>query len=156
MRLSMILAVFLAIILMMPTKAQDDKNKEKCTGDCCANIDHANKKDTFLIKNTSMESPAKPKALACKLTSPELQKRKAEVLASLKRKILKKEELLGGYKYTFDGSDANLDELTTFIKTERACCDFFDFTLVVSDRLILLSITGPKGAKEFISDEMDL
>jgi len=114
------------------------KPKDQCTADCC-------------------KSGSKP-VLACKLTSPELQKRKATVLASLKEKILDRKETATGFQYQFKGDDQLLDELTTFIKTERQCCDFFDFGLTVKGdgTLVLLDISGPKGAKEFIKTELDL
>ena len=44
----------------------------------------------------------KKKVVACQLTSPELQKRKEEVLASLKAKVLEKIELGNGYQYKFN------------------------------------------------------
>ena len=84
------------------------------------------------------------KEITCKLTSPEIRERKATVIASLKKKIIVKKELPNGYSYQFKGSDANIDELTTFVKTERLCCDFFDFSLVVKGdgTIALLTITG--------------
>jgi hypothetical protein len=69
--------------------------------------------------------------ITCKLTSPEIQQRKATVIASLKKKIVVKKELSNGFAYKFAGSDAIVDELTTFVKTERLCCNFFDFSLSV-------------------------
>jgi hypothetical protein len=107
-------------------------------------------------KDTAMETPTKNKTIACKLTSPELRKRKEEVIASLKSKILEKEELTKGYKYKFEGSDQVIDEITSFIKTERLCCDFFDFSISISGNQLWLSITGPKGAKEFMKAELDM
>ena len=98
------------------------------------------------------------KLLTCKLTSPEMQQRKATVFASLKKKIIFKKELPNGLSYQFKGTDANIDELASFIKTERLCCDFFDFSLTVkvNGTSALLTITGPKGAKDFIKTELDL
>ncbi len=100
----------------------------------------------------------KDKKVACKLTSPELQKRKKEVLASLKAKVVEKEEVANGYQYKFDGSNELLDELVQFIKTERACCNFFTFQLTIEDNAspVVLTISGPDGAKEFIESEMGL
>ncbi|MDR2272066.1 MAG: hypothetical protein LBF27_14265 [Sphingobacterium sp.] len=97
------------------------------------------------------------KTLACKLTSPELQKRKETVIASLKKQVIKKNEIENGYTFEFEGDDKIIDELTEFIKTERLCCDFFDFEIKVSgDRsAALLSITGPEGVKEFINSELE-
>ena len=105
-----------------------------------------------------MSTEAPTKIVACKLTSPELQKRRSDVLAILKRKVLDKIELENGYKYKFEGSDRMFDEVVTFIKSERACCDFFTFNISISDNQsnIWLSITGPHGAKEFLNKEMDL
>ncbi len=96
------------------------------------------------------------KELACKLTSPELRKRKDEVIASLKSKILEKQEIKEGYRYKFNGSDEIIDELAEFVKTERQCCDFFDFDLSISGDEAWLSITGPEGTKQFIKDELEL
>lgn len=98
------------------------------------------------------------KNLSCKLTDPELRKRKEEVLASIKMKVLSKQELSDGYKYEFDGSDTVLDELVSFIKTERLCCDFFHFSIDIAGdgTSSRLSITGPAGAKDFINTELEL
>ena len=112
------------------------------------------------IKQISkMENSLTPteKSLACKLTSAELRNRKETILASIKTKILEKKELGNGYSYRFDGTDANIEELTKFIKTERECCDFFGFSLTVNnDRTAWFSITGKEGAKDFIKTELEL
>jgi hypothetical protein len=106
-----------------------------------------------------MEKPGQQHALiACQLSSAEWQKRKAEVIASLKTKVLSRQVLENGYQYEFKGANGILDELMRFIKTEKKCCAFFDFDLSVSDTSshIRLSITGPEGAKDFIETEMEL
>jgi len=96
--------------------------------------------------------------LSCKLTSPELQKRKATILTGLRNKILEKKELSNGFAYKFPGDDGMLDELIEFIKTERICCEFFQFKLIVEgDGIgILLELTGPDKAKDFITSELEL
>jgi hypothetical protein len=104
----------------------------------------------FIIKPVIM------KEIKCNLTTPELQKRKATVIADLKSSVLGKRELPGGYSYEFDGSDANLDKLNEFIKTERLCCDFFTFQLNVEDNSAVLNITGPEGVKQFLQEEINL
>jgi hypothetical protein len=98
------------------------------------------------------------KIVACKLTSLGLQKYKTEVIALLKENILKREELINGYHYTFVGSDTILDQIITFIKTERQCCSFLTFNLTIEDdkSSIVLKITGPNGTKEFINREIEL
>lgn len=95
--------------------------------------------------------------LACKLTSPELRKRKEEVIAVLKQKVLERKELADGYNYSFDGSDDMLDTIASFIKSERLCCPFFEFKMVVSpNNAISLEISGPEGVKEFIVNELGM
>ena len=136
--------------------AQSKKSAVVCNDDCCKKAPAT--KISMTKPVSEMETTVSAKAITCKLTSPEMRKRKTEVLASLKSKILDKHELNDGYKYTFAGNDGVLDEVISFIKTERLCCDFFTFNISVSDveGHIWLSITGPKGAKDFIKTEMDL
>ncbi len=95
--------------------------------------------------------------LSCKLTSTELQKRKEEVLTKIKELVLEKKELSNGYSYKFNGTDMTLDMLTVFIKSERNCCDFFDYKLSINkDSFIWLEITGEDGAKQFIETELEM
>lgn len=123
----------------LTAKKKEKKTTEECTDSCC---------------NTGEDSPV----LACKLTTPELQKRKATVLASLRKQVIKKKELKNGYAFTFKGTDEMIDELTEFVKTERMCCDFFTFNISVKgdQSETVLEITGVEGAKEFITSELEL
>ena len=116
----------------------DHTKRSTCSSTCCG----------------TNETPA----LSCTLTSHELQERKSTVLKSLKSKLLQKKELEKGYAFQFPGTDEMLDELTEFIKTERACCSFFVFGLSISgdQREVWLELTGPEGAKDFISAELGL
>ena len=94
--------------------------------------------------------------ITCKLTTAELRERKASVIASLKNQLLEKKELDNGYAYKFKGTDTILDELSSFIKTERGCCDFFVYNISISGAKseAWLSLTGPKGMKKFIETEL--
>jgi hypothetical protein len=118
----------------------------------------ADKETTTATCSDVCKSKSKAGELSCKLTTPELQKRKETVIASLKQKILEKKELKDGYAFKFTGTDEVLDELTEFIKTERACCNFFTFGLSVSgDKTeAWLELTGVDGAKDFIISELGL
>ena len=100
-----------------------------------------------------MDTSSKP--LSCKLTTPELQKRKATVISELKALVINRKELPNGYRYEFAATDDILDKLASFIKTERMCCDFFTFDLIVEQTSTLLAITGPDGTKEFLKKEVD-
>ncbi|QMU26521.1 hypothetical protein [Adhaeribacter radiodurans] len=96
-------------------------------------------------------------ALSCKLTTPELQRRKKTVILNLKQHLLEKLELANGYSYRFAGSDLMIDLVIDFVKTERLCCDFFHFNMAISnDDALWLTITGPEGAKNFIDTELEL
>ncbi|SFE50638.1 hypothetical protein SAMN03003324_00713 [Pedobacter antarcticus] len=116
--------------------AMKKQNGSVCSDDCTA-------------KNKSDQ-------MSCKLTSPELQKRKETVIASLKQQILEKKELQNGYAFKFKGTDEILDELTEFIKTERECCDFFTFAMSIGGdkKEAWLELTGANGVKEFITAEL--
>ncbi len=120
------------------TKTKASKSSTICTDDC--------------------EAKNEKNQLTCKLTTPELRERKETVIASLKKQMLEKKELKNGFAYKFSGSDTMVDELATFVKTERACCDFFIFNLSISgDKSeAWLEITGPNGAKDFIKTELEL
>jgi hypothetical protein len=141
---SSFMLVFLALTIYgcsqkKSTKTTMSKEKETaCSDDCTA-------------KN-------KVGQLTCKLTTPELRKRKETVIASLKQQIIEKKELKNGFAFKFLGTDKVLDELTEFIKTERACCDFITFGLSISgDKSeAWLELAGADGTKDFIKSELGL
>ncbi len=96
-------------------------------------------------------------SFVCKLTTPELQQRKKTVIALLKKQVLETKELANGFAYKFEGTDEMIDLLASFVKTERLCCDFFNYTVsVTSDEIVWLELTGPKGVKDFIKVELEL
>lgn len=94
--------------------------------------------------------------VTCKLTTPELQERKKTVIAEVKKLVVKRVETTKGVRYSFNDSDNTIDLLTNFIKTERLCCSFFEFNLVVgqSEGFVTLELTGPEGTKDFIESEI--
>ncbi len=103
-----------------------------------------------------MQTTKETSKLVCKLTTPELQERKRTVIAELKATMLERKETESGVCYKFDGSDKMVDLLTSFIKTERLCCDFFTFNLSISDEksFVWLELSGPEGTKDFIKSEV--
>lgn len=110
------------------------------------------------VCNDDCKAKNKSSQLACKLTTPELQKRRETVIVSLKSKMTDKKELKDGYAFKFPGTDEMLDELNEFVKTERACCDFFTFSISISgDKSeAWLQLTGTEGTKDFIKTELGL
>lgn len=116
-----------------------------------------NKKD-FTVRSEEYILNSDSTELSCKLTSKDLQERKATIIASLKKQVLEKKELQNGYAYRFSGTEKIMDDLIEFIKTERQCCDFFTFTLTFSGdgTEAWLELTGPDGSKDFISTELGM
>lgn len=104
------------------------------------------------------EMPDTNKVITCKLTTAELQERKAKAIAEMKKHVKQVKELKDGYAYRFAGTDEMLDQLMEFIKTERQCCGFFTFRLAIAEENedVWLELTGPKGAKEFLKNELGL
>jgi hypothetical protein len=124
------------------------------TAQCPKDCNHCENTKPVPTKNTATMHT---KPMTCKLTSPELMKRKKEVITILKKQVLEQTELSNGYSYKFNGTDETLDSLTAFIKSERMCCDFFNFNLqVANESFIWLHITGAEGVKEFIKKELEL
>ncbi len=99
-----------------------------------------------------MNEPPSKDFFSCRLSTPELQKRKQTLIANLKALMIRHRELENGMEYAFDTSDMTIDILADFIKTERRCCDFFCFCVRVESTNATLSITGPLGSKEFLRD----
>lgn len=111
-----------------------------------------------VMNTASIPAASGDATVSCRLTSPELRQRKATVIASLKRQVLSRHELPTGFAYEFRGSDQLVDELCEFVKTERQCCDFFEFELRFGreGEAAWLQLTGPAGAKAFIVQELGL
>lgn len=58
------------------------------------------------------------KSITCKLTTPELQKRKATVIAELKAVVVNRQELDNGFSYAFDGKNEIPEGAKEFLQTE--------------------------------------
>jgi hypothetical protein len=95
--------------------------------------------------------------VACRLTTPELQERKKTIIAEIKKLVIDRVETAEGRRYTFKDTDDVIDLLANFIKTERLCCPFFVFNLIVGERegIATLELSGPQGTKDFIDTEID-
>lgn len=94
--------------------------------------------------------------LTCKLTTPELQQRKRTVIAELKGLVKERNETTNSVRYKFESSDKNIDLVLSFMKTERLCCDFFEFQLELNSGsdFMWLELSGPDGVKDFIREEI--
>jgi hypothetical protein len=106
-----------------------------------------------------MESIKPTNSFTCKLTTPELQKRKETILKDLQSKVLEKQSIKDGFRFRFRADDESLQMLFDFVKTERLCCDFFNFSISVPGNPLenaWLEISGPAGVSDFIEAELGL
>lgn len=136
----------IVLILSSITVITQAQERKGC-GDECSKSKARNK-----IAMNEKES----KPIVCKLTSKELQERKANVIALLKKEVIERKELPDGYSYKFKGDDRSIDNLVSFVKTERQCCGFFTFNISITEDFAFLELTGPDGAKDFVDSEIGL
>ena len=87
------------------------------------------------------------------LTDEEFRRREREVIERLMPLSTSAAETDTGYSFSFPHSRNILSDIAEFITLERECCPFLDFDLSLGTSRddILLSLSGPAGAKEFIS-----
>lgn len=81
------------------------------------------------------------------------RERERIVLANIKASVLATDEIPSGFIFRFSSEDGSFAALNEFIVLERRCCPFLDFKLTVprGNGEILLELSGPDGAKEFIA-----
>ncbi len=108
------------------------------------------------MENEPIDSAQSAQLIVCKLSGPELQKRKEalrkEVFASLERS----ERLENGYIFHFLDKEGLLIKIADYMVAEHECCPFFDFDLAVRSGRITWTIAGPPEAvtmiESFIKD----
>jgi hypothetical protein len=90
--------------------------------------------------------------IACKLTDPEFQQRRTELLNTFRNSLLETKELAEGYAYRFPADGNWIAELAQLITFERQCCPFLRFNLRLepAEGPIWLELTGPEGTKGFL------
>ena len=103
---------------------------------------------------SSMSQPP----IACSLTAPELGERRRAVLEFLRRHGREQRPLPNGYRLCFEQSDDVMASLAALIETERACCPFLSFQMIVEPDHgpVSLELTGPAGTREFLEAELGL
>jgi hypothetical protein len=96
---------------------------------------------------TSNELP-----IACSLTDPQFQRRRAELLKIFQAALLETKELDDGYAYRFPSGEKWIAELAQLITFERECCPFLRFNLWIepANGPLWLELTGPNGTKGFL------
>ena len=90
--------------------------------------------------------------IACYLTSVELRERAATLLAQFRSAVIGTEELRDGYAFHLPGDGKWIVTIAKMIVAERECCPFLTFELVAQPSMgpVIVRVTGPAGAKEFL------
>jgi hypothetical protein len=67
-------------------------------------------------------------------------------------------ELPNGYAFEVERAPATLADLAEFVELESRCCPFVDFAVRVpaGGRRVVLEMTGRKGVKELLAEELGL
>lgn len=90
--------------------------------------------------------------LACTLSSPELQRRKSGLLASVRQRADRATAQPNGLELTFVHDEALLADLLELVRLEAQCCPFLRFDLRVGPRPepCRLIVSGPPGTTDFL------
>lgn len=93
--------------------------------------------------------------VACTLSLSELRARAGDLLPGLVRRADLVEVVENGVRLRFAGSpDDPLGAIVKVIDAERQCCRFLRFDLRIEsvDDPVWLTVTGPAGTREFLSE----
>ena len=95
--------------------------------------------------------------IVCALTPEAIQARRAKLLPGLVTRAEECTEMEDGYRLTFSASGEMLRLIAAVIEAERQCCRWLRFELVVAPEggPITLTLSGPEGAREFLSALFD-
>jgi hypothetical protein len=85
--------------------------------------------------------------IACCLSSEELRRREATLIAQFKSIIGEVEEVQNGYAFRMPGDSKSLAIIADLMSAERECCPFLTFQLLAEPKLgpFVLRVTGPAG-----------
>jgi hypothetical protein len=91
--------------------------------------------------------------IVCTLGPDALRVRREGLLADLVRRAESQDEVPNGVRLRFTSTTDTLETLAQVIEAERHCCRFLRFTIDVDPDggPISLELTGPPGAREFLS-----
>jgi hypothetical protein len=90
--------------------------------------------------------------IACCLTSAELRKREATLLAQFRSAVIATEELRDGYAFRVPGDGKWIGLIAELIAAERECCLFLAFEVTAFPNMgpVIVRVFGPAGTKEFL------
>lgn len=159
--ISLTIILTLTIAFALYFNCSSGRTSTACSSSGCSSGCESETKDSRQLSLSDLKlygAQNKDTSVVCKLSSNELRIRKETVLASLKKQVLDKKELTNGFAFKFPATDQVMDELTSFVKSERVCCSFFNFEIstTAGGKETWLKLTGPNGTKEMIAAELDL
>ena len=96
--------------------------------------------------------------IVCTLTPETVATRRAQLLPGLFRRASATEATSEGYRLGFDSSPETLHAVAIAIEAKRHCCRFLRFELAVGpdEGALVLTLSGPPGAREFLEALCDL
>ena len=95
--------------------------------------------------------------IVCELTPETVRTRRAGLLPGLVGRAEHREDTEHGYRLTFAASSATLRAIAETIDAERQCCRWLRFELTVGpdNGPIILTLSGPPGARDFLAALFD-
>ena len=90
--------------------------------------------------------------IACRLPGAEFREREATLLAEFRQMVTAVVELPHGYALHINSDEKSLLIAARLMAAERSCCPFLTFELTAQPNLgpVVVQVTGPAGAKEFL------
>lgn len=90
--------------------------------------------------------------IACTLDGATLARRQADLSSGLFAEAAAVEPMVDGYRWRFQSSAGLLERMASVIEAERHCCRFLRFAFNAEPDLgaVILEVTGPPGAREFL------
>ena len=95
--------------------------------------------------------------IVCELTPEAISARRAGLLPGLAERAVEREQTGEDYRLTFAAASDNLRAIAAVIDAERQCCRWLSFTLTVAPEggPVVLTLSGPAGAREFLTALLD-
>jgi hypothetical protein len=91
--------------------------------------------------------------IVCELTREAIEARREGLLPGLAARAVERVVTDEGYRLSFSPDSETLQLIASVIDAERQCCRWLSFTLTVEPDggPIVLTLSGPEGAREFLA-----
>jgi hypothetical protein len=95
--------------------------------------------------------------IVCELTREAIEARREGLLPGLAARAVERVVTDEGYRLSFSPDSDTLQLIGRVIDAERQCCRWLSFTLSVESAggPIVLTLSGPEGAREFLAALLD-